>query len=267
MRRLSNQQASIAPTDARVTMSAEISALVAAGAESLDELLDNAAEVVCGAMADGCVLGVLFGDGSRIHPLGLYHRDEHLRSKLNATSELAWERLGGVSEHVLASGTPAVLESVDLATLTRHPRLAALSASAGAHTAMVVPMRAVGTPLGVMALARTPPVPAYDEADVRFAQAVADRLALAVRVVQLREALEGTPLGEDSASGEGPLAGLTEREREIFRMIVEGLTSREVGERVFLSVRTVEWHRAHLMAKLGVFSRSELIALGHTLRP
>jgi two-component system response regulator NreC len=65
----------------------------------------------------------------------------------------------------------------------------------------------------------------------------------------------------------GPPDGLTEREVEILRLIALGHTNAEIGERLYLSVRTVESHRAHIQQKLGRTSRSELVryALDHGL--
>lgn len=53
---------------------------------------------------------------------------------------------------------------------------------------------------------------------------------------------------------------LTNREREVLSMIAAGRQNGEIAERLFLSVRTVEKHRASLMSKLGVHSASELLA-------
>lgn len=64
---------------------------------------------------------------------------------------------------------------------------------------------------------------------------------------------KGEPLTED------PYETLTRREREVFQLTVEGHTSREVGERLHISPRTVEKHRNNLMAKLGLHSQAELI--------
>jgi DNA-binding CsgD family transcriptional regulator len=171
-------------------------------------------------------------------------------------------------EQVLADGVPAAFAAVDLGALAGdRSGLAGISAEP-VHTALLVPMRGIGAQVGVMGLARTPPLPPYGEHDFPFVQDVADRLGLAVSIMHLREELDRRDV-EQAATGsaDGRLEALTDRERDTFRLIVKGLTSREIAEPLFLSVRTVEWHRARLMAKLGVSMRSELIALGRTLRP
>jgi two-component system response regulator NreC len=52
---------------------------------------------------------------------------------------------------------------------------------------------------------------------------------------------------------------LTEREREVLRLIALGHTNSEMAEQLDLSVRTVETHRAHVQQKLGLASRAELV--------
>ncbi len=53
--------------------------------------------------------------------------------------------------------------------------------------------------------------------------------------------------------------GLTDREREILKLIAEGHTNQEIAELLVLSTATVQTHRANIMAKLGLHSRTELI--------
>lgn len=53
--------------------------------------------------------------------------------------------------------------------------------------------------------------------------------------------------------------GLTKREREILKLVAEGRTNQEIAELLFLSAATVQTHRAHIMAKLGLRSRTELV--------
>ena len=52
---------------------------------------------------------------------------------------------------------------------------------------------------------------------------------------------------------------LTQREREVMSLVVSGLTNVEIGERLFISVKTVEKHRGSLMGKLGVRSVADLM--------
>ena len=57
----------------------------------------------------------------------------------------------------------------------------------------------------------------------------------------------------------GPGGELSEREQEVLRLIALGLTNAEIGERLFVSVRTVETHRAHIHQKLNLRTRAELV--------
>ena len=65
----------------------------------------------------------------------------------------------------------------------------------------------------------------------------------------------------------GPPDGLSAREVEVLRMIALGYTNSEIASRLYLSVRTVESHRAHIQQKLRFDSRSDLVhyALGRKL--
>ena len=55
------------------------------------------------------------------------------------------------------------------------------------------------------------------------------------------------------------LETLTSREREVLQLAAEGYSSAEIAERLFISPRTVETHRANLMRKLGLQSQTDLI--------
>jgi two-component system response regulator NreC len=58
----------------------------------------------------------------------------------------------------------------------------------------------------------------------------------------------------------GATDGLTEREVEVLRLIALGHTNGEIATQLFLSVRTVESHRAHIQHKTGCGSRAELVS-------
>lgn len=60
-------------------------------------------------------------------------------------------------------------------------------------------------------------------------------------------------------SKQGALDTLTPREMEVMKYIIRGFTNRQVAEALFISVRTVEGHRASLFSKLGLKNRVELV--------
>ena len=55
--------------------------------------------------------------------------------------------------------------------------------------------------------------------------------------------------------------GLSNREREVLALIAEGRTNREIGERLFISQKTVGVHVGNILAKLGVSGRVEAAAV------
>lgn len=77
----------------------------------------------------------------------------------------------------------------------------------------------------------------------------------------------GARMAAEPAKPEGLPDDLTEREVEVLRLIALGHTNNEIAERLFLSVRTVESHRAHVQQKLRASTRAELVryALDHGL--
>jgi two-component system, NarL family, response regulator DevR len=64
----------------------------------------------------------------------------------------------------------------------------------------------------------------------------------------------------------GPLAKLSEQERTVLELIGEGLTNRQIGERMFLAEKTVKNYVSHLLAKLGLERRTQAAILATQLR-
>jgi DNA-binding CsgD family transcriptional regulator len=79
---------------------------------------------------------------------------------------------------------------------------------------------------------------------------------------ELRASGEAVRAGGDRVDS-GALDELTPQEREIALLVAEGATNREVAARLFLSVRTVEYHLHKVYTRLGITSR---VALARTLR-
>ncbi len=97
-----------------------------------------------------------------------------------------------------------------------------------------------------------------------------DELLLAVRLVVQGQHYFSADLAESFdlgdliyeaklPPGESPAGALTEREREIVSLLVEGYTTRAIAEKLVLSEKTVDGHKTHAMAKLGVHDRASLV--------
>ena len=77
----------------------------------------------------------------------------------------------------------------------------------------------------------------------------------------------GAKIASEPPKPAGPPDDLTEREVDILRLIALGHTNAEIGKQLYLSVRTVESHRAHIQRKTRRTTRAELVryALDHEL--
>ena len=59
--------------------------------------------------------------------------------------------------------------------------------------------------------------------------------------------------------GKDPYQQLTDREKEVLKLVVEGHTAREIADVLFVSPKTVEWYKTSLMNKLNIHNKTDLI--------
>ena len=105
-------------------------------------------------------------------------------------------------------------------------------------------------PLAVQAIRKG----AYD-----FIQKPLDPFQLLCQVLNaLEDSARGPGAAPVAASNAQRLTLLTERERAVLERVLEGKSSRQIGESLFISGKTVEFHRARIMQKLGVKTAAEL---------
>jgi DNA-binding NarL/FixJ family response regulator len=98
---------------------------------------------------------------------------------------------------------------------------------------------------------------------------VSEELLLAVRAamrneIYLSPAISATVIEDmltasPARASEDPFDLLTQREREVLQLIAEGHTNHEIAELLVISVKTVEKHRGHLMAKLDIHDVAGLV--------
>ncbi len=92
-------------------------------------------------------------------------------------------------------------------------------------------------------------------------EAASEELVKAVRMAAAGKTYLQPELGARLAAEPEPAApdDLSQRELEVLRLIALGYTNNEIAQHLYLSVRTVESHRAHIQQKLGLTNRSELV--------
>ncbi len=169
----------------------------------------------------------------------------------------------------LAEGVPVVVDSGDrfgiavglgtlvgLAGTTDRPRLALRLAGALDEYAHVNQL--------------APPEPLRDLTDVLLAPArarvgtAADALRADGRRLSVADAVRAALSDEPEQPWRtGPGAALTRRETEVAELVANGLTNRDIADRLVLSVRTIDVHVDRILTKLGFHSRTELTAWAH----
>jgi two-component system response regulator NreC len=90
---------------------------------------------------------------------------------------------------------------------------------------------------------------------IRTVQSGRFYLSAAAQAMMVGDYLQRVHSGEEKDS----YNDLTEREREILKLVAEGLTNNQIAERLIISPKTVDTHRTHVMDKLNLHSRAELV--------
>ena len=104
-------------------------------------------------------------------------------------------------------------------------------------------------------------------------ESAADELVAAIRRIASGgayvspETAQRLVLGSGAAAGELPHTRLSDREYQVFRLIVEGRSVTDIGAALNLSVKTISTHKARILEKMGFASQAELVryALEHRL--
>lgn len=237
-----------------------VAGLLALSDATVPEVLDTAAAHLAGALRDSCLISLVEhpdDDGRPVlHLVAVADPDPDVAAVLEPLRGVRAAADRGFTRHVVETASSLRLpETAPEVVVIGRPELRAFAERFGIRSLILAPLRLRGRALGHVALLRHGEGAGYVADDERLAQAAADVLALAVA------AAAAEPDGElpfEPTDPDGPAEQLTEREREVLGLLALGHTNREIAERLVLSVRTVEWHRARMQWKLGVSGRAAL---------
>jgi LuxR family transcriptional regulator, maltose regulon positive regulatory protein len=109
---------------------------------------------------------------------------------------------------------------------------------------------------------------------IQMARLLYEALPQGVEQDYVRRLLAAFPVAESEQSTSSPLRGseselvepLSEREREVLQLIAQGLSNREISERLFLALDTVKGHNRRIFGKLSVQRRTEAVAKARSLK-
>jgi DNA-binding CsgD family transcriptional regulator len=104
---------------------------------------------------------------------------------------------------------------------------------------------------------------AADQLGAKPLRAALAGLARRARLANAPAAGHGDGQTGGAAAGD-PLAGLTEREVEVLRLLATGLSNKEIGAELFIAPKTASVHVSNILAKLGAASRTEAAAIAHS---
>jgi len=91
-------------------------------------------------------------------------------------------------------------------------------------------------------------------------------LAAALDDLARRARLDVSP-ARSTRSAAGPVGALTDREREVLRLLARGLSNREIGTELFITPKTASVHVSNILGKLGAASRTEAAAIAYREGP
>ncbi|MEV6370332.1 helix-turn-helix transcriptional regulator [Micromonospora musae] len=220
------------------------------------------------------------GDLDRLAPH--LHRARSLLDRLGDpplwSTPLHWSGLHAA----ILSDEPAVADEHVAALLTAAPHSRYATVVAAAAASWVDVLRGVVDPAQVEAAARGLHDAGLGWDGARLAGQAAirtpDRRAMTA-LLDCARTLQGRPAGArtsqpTTADGDGQVADalaapaahrLSDREREVAELVLAGLTYREIGDRLFISAKTVEHHVARMRSRLNCANRAELLALLRTI--
>src|SRR3954471_23667822 len=228
--------------------------------------VEAAARPIAVGLGAALMIGLLDPGEDVVHPLGIYDPLPPRATLLEGLFAAPFDH-GGFIGRALDEDKPVHVSPDEDAMRAGWPEYAEVADELRLRELAIAPFATQGGVRGVIWAGRAEDEPSFAETDLAFLSDAGIAVALAVHAGSLQEALQraagrrapvvdaGAPRGGQERRRE---TLLSERERDVLRLLASGHTNREVADELKLSVRTAEWHRARVQWKLGVSGRADL---------
>ena len=191
-----------------------------------------------------------------------------LLSRSGALWALGWGRWLArdvpAAERLLAEGLAIMREHADLWGVAECQEVLAWIAAGGGRDEYAARLlgaaQAARQQIGASIPGLRPLAIRHDDCVARLRGRLGDRAYDAAIAAGVRGELSVLPAAAPPPPDDGALAMLTEREREVIELIARGMSSKKIGERLFVSDRTIDSHAEHIRDKLGLQNRAEIAA-------
>jgi PAS domain S-box-containing protein len=178
---------------ARLQMLADASHALAAADKNEETLLDLIVRATAEALCDRCGVALLSEDGAWLRLAALYGATPEICAQINDLLAASPVHTQQLMQQAIERAQPVLLAHVESPALRAlvEPHVWPLLDQMASHSIILVPLRIDGQAIGMLYLARhRPEQPAFDGDDLRLAQDLADRAALAISNARLYAALQ-----------------------------------------------------------------------------
>ena len=257
----------------------ETAQLLASSLE-LDDTLRTIGHLAVPRLADWCIIDLVDGFGALRTASSVATTDDTaaILQALRERHPPSPFELDDPRRRALLTGRSSLVSDVALdahTSLARDGEELALMRRLGQTSRMIVPLAARGQLTGAITLATGASKRRFTPRDLLTAEQLATLAAFAIDNARLYDIARGRTVlpdppadveetKENTSRASAVMLGLehlSERERKVLGLAARGFTAVQMGEKLFLSPKTIETYRARAMRKLGLETRAELVAL------
>ena len=236
--------------------------------DSYTAAVEAAARPIAVGLGAAIMIGLLDGARDVVHPLGVHDPLPTRSHVLDSLFDEPFEHRGHIGQ-ALDQEQPVLTELDDDYIDETFPKHAGIGPDFRLRHLAIAPFKTLGGIAGVVWAARADDEPPFGEVDAAFLTDCGVALTMAIEAGFLREALQRSAGRRAPVLDPGPPAEgerrretvLSDRERDVLRLLAAGLSNERIGAELAISPQTVRTHIEKAMAKLSATTRTQAVAI------